>query len=342
MKISEQLIDLGIFAYRQKNATGTFKPHLSISFRSKKGRLHTFSIDTTRIPEKYTQPDAYLITHAHGDHHGKSAMLSNRSLCSDKTALALEARYGKKFNGKSVKIGETIDVGDVSIYTYPTEHTVGSTAFYWENDVGTRILVTGDVKDASSLPDCDVLITEANYGDPADLKCHFNDDLDGFRDIFESCNRVAFGAYAFGKAQRTVELLRKVGYNGAIEMEENTLNLTQLLLDNPGELSGIGESDNNEVCVVPPHYLDDLPEDISKYNVTGRINKNQVYPSIQISDHLDAFGLVDMVKSINPEITIVYHPKGHRPSKFSDYLNSIGIDSISIDNINNVLSNEFI
>ncbi|MFP4654155.1 MAG: MBL fold metallo-hydrolase [Methanohalobium sp.] len=342
MDISERLIDLGIFAFRQKNARGTFKPHLSIGFRSNEGRLHTFSIDTTRIPEKYTQPDAYLITHAHGDHHGKSAMLSNRSFCSDKTALALETRYGKQFRGISVEVGDTAYIGDVPVKTYPTEHTVGSTAFYWENDVGTRILVTGDVKDPTHLPECDVLITEANYGDPADLKCHFDDDLEGFKNTFENCDCIAFGAYAFGKAQRTVELLRNIGYNGAIEMEKKTLNLTRLLLDNPGELSDIGGYKDGCVCVVPPHNLGDLPEYISKYTVTGRMNKSQEYPSIQISDHLDAFGLVSMVKTINPEFTIVYHPKGNRPLKFADYLNSMGFESISIDDINNVLSNEFI
>lgn len=342
MDISERLVDLGIFAFRQKNARGTFKPHLSIGFRSNEGRLHTFSIDTTRVPEKYDQPDAYLITHAHGDHHGKSAMLSGRSFCSDKTALALETRYGKQFRGTSVEVGDTAYIGDVPIKTYPTEHTVGSTAFYWENDVGTRVLVTGDVKDATYLPECDVLITEANYGDPADLKCHFDDDLDGLKYTFENSERIAFGAYAFGKAQRTVELLRNMGYNGTIEMEEKTLNLTRILLDNPGHVSDIGESDNGCVYVVPPQNLDDLPESISKYTVTGRMSKNQVYPSIQISDHLDAFGLVNMVKTINPEFTIVYHPKGHRPSKFAGYLNSIDYDAMSIDDINNVLSNELI
>jgi len=340
ISILKRLIELGVFAFRQKNVRGTFKPHLAVKFRTMDdGSTRVFSVDTTRIQKKYPQPDAYLITHAHSDHHGKSAMLSECSVCSDKTAVALEIRHDKKYRGTTASIGETIDVSGVTVKTYPTGHTVGSTAFYWENDVGTRILVTGDVKDGSELPKCDVLITEANYGDPADPTCHFEDDITGFKNAMEKETNIAFGAYAFGKAQRTVELLRDLGYNGAIEMEEKSLELTQCLLENSGELVGLGESSRG-VCVVPPWHLKKLPHDVAKYVITGRSDHG--YPTIQISDHLDAPGLVKMVQDIDPKIVIVYHPNGHRPARFAAHLNSIGIDAIPIDEINNVLSNEFI
>lgn len=110
--------------------------------------------------------------------------------------------------GNICGVGEEIEVEGVKVKTFPTEHTAGATAFYWENDVGTRILVTGDVKDASKLPSCDVLITEANYGDPADPTCHFTDDLEGMKCALFEHESVAFGAYEFGKAQRAVELIR--------------------------------------------------------------------------------------------------------------------------------------
>ncbi|WP_321429709.1 hypothetical protein [uncultured Methanolobus sp.] len=89
--------------------------------------------------------------------------------------------------------------------------------------MGTRILVTGDVKDASMLPESDLLITEANYGDPGDTTCFFDDDLEGFENAFRDNPSIAFGAYAFGKAQRAVELLRGFGYGGVIEMDEKSL-----------------------------------------------------------------------------------------------------------------------
>ncbi|TGC08154.1 MBL fold metallo-hydrolase [Methanolobus halotolerans] len=334
------MVDLGIMVFRQKNVNGSFKPHLSVKFRSDEGELLTFSIDTTRTPAKYPQPDAYLITHAHSDHNGKSAMLSDRAICSDKTARALEIRHDKTYKGRTMELGASTEVNGVKVSTYPNFHTAGSTAFYWENDVGTRILVTGDVKDASQLPDCDVLITEANYGDPGDTTCYFDDDIQGFTNALQDNACVAFGAYAFGKAQRAVELMRSCGYNGAVEMEEKSLQLTRCLLDDAGDLAGIGESCGDPVCVVPPWDLDKLPSGMTKYVMTGRSDYR--YPAIQISDHLDARGLTDMVRELDPELTVVYHPGGHRPGRFASHLNSGGFNAIAIDRISNVLSNEFI
>ncbi len=338
--ISKKLIDLGVLALRQRNSRGTFKPHISIRFRDNAGDLRTFSIDTTRTPGKHPQPDAYLITHAHSDHHGKSAMLSPRAVCTDKTAAALEIRHDKKYVGSTCRLGNEIEIEGTVVKTYPTEHTAGAAAFFWENDVGTRILVTGDVKDASKLPPCDVLITEANYGDPEDPSCHFADDLDSMKCALFESGPVAFGAYEFGKAQRAVELMRGFGYNGAIRMEARVRALTRSMLEDAGELAGLESEGDDEVFVVAPWELDRLPWNVKKYVLSCRADYS--YPIIKISDHLDACGLEAMVRKLNPEVTVVYHPGGHRPSKFSKHLNSIGIDSISIDQIGNVLSNEFI
>ena len=336
----KELVDLGVMVFREKNSRGSFKPHLSVKFRSVEGNLVTFSVDTSRTPAKYKQPDAYLITHAHSDHHGKSAMLSERAVCSEKTALALEIRHQRTYAGRTFKVGETIDIMGVRVQTFPNFHTVGSTSFMWENEIGTRILVTGDVKDTSMLPQCDVLITEANYGDPGDSTCYFEDDISGFECAFRDNPSIAFGAYAFGKAQRAVELLRGLGYDGVIEMDEQSLSLTRTLLDDAGELACIGASCIDCVSVVPPWDLGKLPHNMSKFVMTGRSDYR--YPAIQISDHLDARGLVNMVNDIDPEFTMVYHPGGHRPGRFAKHLGSIGFNALSIDQIDNVLSNEFV
>jgi len=343
--ISKKLIDLGVLPLRQKNSRGGFKPHLALRFKDEAGKLRMFSVDTTRTPKKCIQPDAYLITHAHSDHHGKSAMLSERAFCSEKTALALKLRHEREYKGKTFQLGESFEVEGVEVKTYPTGHTVGATAFSWENEVGTKLLVTGDVKDASALPACDVLVTEANYGDPSDPSCHFEDDPEGLKRAllkngFNSGKEkgVAFGAYDFGKAQRAVQLLRNFGYEGPIKMASKGRALTGNMLDGAGKLSGL-EGDSG-VFIVPPRALGKLPWGIKKYVLSCR--HDYPFPNIRLSDHLDVEGLEAMVRKIDPEVALIYHPKGPRPEIFAEHLNSLGIDSISLDKIGNVLSNEFI
>ncbi len=169
---------MGFTPARRKSPGGKNKPHVSLTFKAG-GKDLTFGVDTTRLSRNEDQ--YFLITHAHTDHYGKSAMLSKKSLASDKTALALELRHDQRFEGIRFKVGDTIDVEGVKVKTYHTYHSIGSTAFYWENDLGVKILVTGDIKDYRDLPKCDLLITEATYGNPDDLSCVFEDDYRGFQ-----------------------------------------------------------------------------------------------------------------------------------------------------------------
>lgn len=243
---SKELADLGFVVFRRQNEAGGIKPHLFVRFKSKDGRLLTFAIDTTRFSSKCSQPDAYLITHAHSDHYGKSAMLSPQSWCSEETAHALEIRYDKKYKGNTFKTGDTTDICGVAVQTFDVFHTPGSAAFYWENESGHSILVTGDVKDARFLPKCDVLLTEASYGDPADLSCYFKDDFEGLHHAVLSHigeRRIAFGAYEFGKSQKAVSLLREMGYNGPIAMNGKTLSLTESFVQNAGDLIHLETAD---------------------------------------------------------------------------------------------------
>ncbi len=323
MVLLKPLFDLGVLPIRYRSGRG-FKPHVSLVFNAE--RRLTFAIDTTNS----FSPDAYLITHAHSDHHGRSAMLSERAVCSEETAKALEILYGKKYAGRTFKVGETIDICGVDVKTYPTHHTIGSCAFYWENDVGTRVLVTGDVKDAKDMPKCDLMVTEANYGDPDDPKCHFKDDINAFNKAAEAGD-VAFGAYAFGKAQRAVRLLRESGYSGEIGMDPVSRALTEGLMANTGTLTDL-ESDCGVRITTPGEIMG--TKAARKFILTGMRYR---FPTINISDHMDADGLIGMVKKCEPEAVITYHPGGIRPLKLAAYLNRMGIYAKALEEINTVV-----
>lgn len=311
---------LGVVPQRRMNSRGRPAPHLSLSFDS-----HLFSIDTSRCPKGGVQPDAYLITHAHSDHHGRSAMLSESAVASKETARALEIRYGRKYMGRTFAVGKSILIGEVEVRTYPTGHTIGSAAFAWESEAGTRVLVTGDVKDYSALPRSDLLVTEANYGDPWDPSCTFDDDLTGFYDALEA--GASFGAYAFGKAQRAVALIRAMGLQGEIGMDDAVLSLTRELMPDAGPFADFREA---ETCVVAPGSLAQVPAK-RKYFLTGR--SDLPYPTIRLSDHLDFRGLMRMIERVSPEEVLVYHPGGERASLLANYLKQCGLAAASLDQI---------
>jgi putative mRNA 3-end processing factor len=317
-------MDLGVRPTRRLNRRGGCAPHLSIKFDS-----CIFSIDTSRAPKYMVQPDAYLITHAHSDHYGKSAMLSESAIASVETARALEIRYGREYKGRTFNIGESIMVDDVEIMTYPTGHTIGSAAFGWETEVGTRVLVTGDVKDYIALPRCDYLVSEANYGDPWDPSCIFDDDLGGFYEALES--GASFGAYAFGKAQRAVALIRAMGHDGEIGMDPQSLALTKALMPDSEPLSPVNGEGTN---VVTPWNLGHLPGR-NKYFLTGR--RDTSYPTIRLSDHLDFRGLMRMIEHISPQEVLIYHPEGERANLLAYHLQQCGLEATALEQIERTL-----
>jgi len=317
-------MDLGVEPVRRINGRGRPSPHLSVKFDS-----HVFSIDTSRSPQRSFQPDAYLITHAHSDHYGKSAMLSERAIASEETARALEIRHGRKYKGKTFKVGEELEIKGVEIETFATGHTIGSAAFLWKNEVGTRILVTGDVKDYSALPRCDFLISEANYGDPWDKNCIFDDDLAGFSGALET-GAATFGAYAFGKAQRAVALIRAMGYKGEIGMDAQSLALTGALMADKGPFTEVSDGLN----VVTPWNLSQV-KGRNKYVLTGR--NDYYYPTIRLSDHLDFRGLMKMIEHVNPQEIMVYHPGGQMSNMLAHHLQQCGMKATALDGIEKFL-----
>ncbi|MBN1324104.1 MAG: hypothetical protein JW986_08965 [Methanotrichaceae archaeon] len=319
-----EMLDLGVVPLRRRNGRGGLAPHLSLQFGA-----HLFSIDTSRSPKGSIQPEAYLITHAHSDHNGRSAMLSPLAIASHETARALEIRHGRRFNGRTFHVGEEIDVCGVAIKTHPTGHTIGSCAFSWETDVGSRVVVTGDLKEYASLPRADLLVAEANYGDPWDPDCCFEDDLGRFWEALQE--GATFGAYAFGKAQRAVALMRGMGYAEAIGMDPQSLALTKELLPKAGPLVDVSEWGAGPSVVAPSI----LPQMVGpKYILTGR--RDGRYNRIMISDHLDFRGLMRMFEHVSPEAAIVYHPQGPRSGLLASHLSQLGLPALSLDQIRNV------
>ncbi|MEI5681522.1 MULTISPECIES: ligase-associated DNA damage response exonuclease [unclassified Mesorhizobium] len=164
-----------------------------------------------------------LITHGHSDH----ARSGHRSvLATPETLDIMGLRYGADFAGttQAAKLGETIDVNGVAVTFHPAGHVLGSAQICVEKD-GMRIVASGDYKrraDSTCAPfvpiRCNVFITEATFGLP--VFKHPPDSGEIAR-VLKSAEQFPerahmIGAYALGKAQRVIKLLREAGYERTI------------------------------------------------------------------------------------------------------------------------------
>lgn len=164
-----------------------------------------------------------LITHGHSDHarSGHDKVLATRE-----TLDVMAIRYGVDFARESQEaaLGETVSVNGVSVTFHPAGHVLGSAQIAVEAG-GTRIVVSGDYKrrvDPTCRTfepvRCDVFVTEATFGLPV---FHHPPDsveiarlLTSVRQFPERTHIV--GAYALGKAQRVIALIRGQGYSAPI------------------------------------------------------------------------------------------------------------------------------
>src|SRR3954471_10407808 len=156
-----------------------------------------------------------LITHGHSDHArpGHEAVLATRE-----TLDFMRLRYGENHAGatQAVTYGETIDLNGVRVTFHPAGHVLGSAQICVEAD-GLRIVASGDYKDVADptcapfeLVRCDVFITEATFGLPV---FRHGEPAAETKKLLRSVALLPerghlVGAYALGKAQRMMALIR--------------------------------------------------------------------------------------------------------------------------------------
>ncbi len=166
-----------------------------------------------------------VITHAHSDHArpGHGAVLA-----STETLALMDQRMGEGRAGtvqQALPYGEPITLGDdVRLWIEPAGHVLGSSqvAMEWR---GTRAVISGDYKrepDPTCRPfvpiPCDVFVTEATFALPVFRHPPAEDEIAKLLAsvaLFPERTHVV-GAYALGKAQRVIALLRQAGWERPI------------------------------------------------------------------------------------------------------------------------------
>ncbi len=177
-----------------------------------------FFIDPTRPVERA------VITHGHGDHArpGHAHVLASPDTLAIMTARLGEGRAGD--SQQALDWGETLRIGEVSVWLQPAGHVLGSAQVAMDYR-GSRAVVSGDYKrtpDPTCAPfapiACDVFVTEATFGLPVFRHPPPEQEIRRLLAsvaLFPERTHVV-GAYALGKAQRLIALLRRAGWERPI------------------------------------------------------------------------------------------------------------------------------
>ena len=269
----------------------------------------SFHIDPTRPVEKA------LITHAHSDHArpGHGAVLAT-----PETLDLMKLRYGDNFAGtaQAIRYGESVDLGGAKVTFHPAGHVLGSAQIAIERG-GMRVVASGDYKNAPDptcapfeLVRCDVFITEATFGLP--VFRHGEPD----REIAKLLNSVALfperahliGAYALGKTQRLIALIRAAGYDQPIYLHGALERITHYYQSHGialGRLQAPRDAQKGTlagtIALCPPSALKELwsrrfPDPVSAFasgwmRVRARARQRGIELPLVISDHADWDGL---------------------------------------------------
>ena len=167
--------------------------------------------------------DRALITHGHSDH----ARSGHRSVLATRETLDIMAlRYGADFavSSQAARLGETISLKGVTVSFHPAGHVLGSAQIAVKHN-GFTIVASGDYKRqpdptcaAFEVVPCDVFITEATFALPVFRHPPAEDEIGKLLRSVEQFPKRSHlvGAYALGKAQRVMRLLRDAGYDRPI------------------------------------------------------------------------------------------------------------------------------
>ncbi|SFG36011.1 ligase-associated DNA damage response exonuclease [Methylobacterium gossipiicola] len=252
-----------------------------------------------------------LITHGHADHaragHG-------HVLATGQTLRIMAVRYGEDFcrSRQEATLGEAIRIGDVTVRFAPAGHVLGSAQIAIEAR-GVRVVVSGDYKrapDPTCLPfevvPCDVFITEATFGLPVFRMPDTGDEVQKLLDsvaLFPERAHIV-GAYALGKAQRVMALLRKAGYDRPIYLHGAMEKLTELykregvpLGETPKVIPTERAKLHGAIVLCPPSAIQDVwsrkfPDPVASFasgwmRVRARARQKGAELPLCISDHSD-------------------------------------------------------
>jgi len=272
-----------------------------------------------------------VVTHGHADH----ARAGNAAVyATPETVAIMQARYGAASAGAfhALPYRQSVSLGEAKVWLAPAGHVLGAAqaVIEWQ---GQRVVVSGDYKrraDPTCSPfepvPCDVFVTEATFGLP--VFRHPDSDGEVARllhslSLFPERTHLV-GAYALGKAQRMVALIRKAGYDRPIYLHGAMTKLMTLYAALGVDLGALRpathlKSDKlpGEIVVAPPsavaerwarRFADPVVAVASGWmRVRARARQARAELPLAISDHADWDELLQTLQDVGaPEIWVTH------------------------------------
>jgi len=272
-----------------------------------------------------------VITHGHADHAraGHGAVLAT-----PETLAIMATRYGEDFaeTRQPLRYGETTSVGDVQVGLAPAGHVLGSAqaVVSWK---GLKMVVSGDYKrrrDPTCVPFepivCDVFVTEATFALPVFRHPPASEEvaklLQSVRQFPERSHLV--GAYALGKAQRVIGLLREAGWTDPIPVHGALERLNALYGEFGVDLGSLEPATTRAkrdfagaIILCPPSALNSVwerrfPDPVAAFasgwmRIRARARQKAVELPLIISDHADWDELTQTIEEVHPGEVWITH-----------------------------------
>lgn len=288
--------------------------------------------------------DRAVVTHGHSDHarsgHG-------RVLATPETLAIMGARYGAEFTGEeqSSRYGDVTNIGGVEVSLAPAGHVLGSAqaVVRWK---GMTMVCSGDYKrrrDPTCVPfepvQCDVFISEATFALPVFRHPPAEHEIARLlASVAQFPERTHIvGAYALGKAQRVIALLREAGWTKPIYLHGAMQKLCDLYQELGVELgrlepATVAKSDKRdfagEIVIAPPSALQErwarrFAEPMDCFasgwmSVRQRAKQRGVELPLVISDHADWDELTETVKEIAPKELWITHGRDDALARWAE------------------------
>ncbi|MCQ0091286.1 ligase-associated DNA damage response exonuclease [Roseovarius sp. M141] len=285
-----------------------------------------FYIDPVRAVEKA------LVTHGHADHAraGHGAVMATAQ-----TLDIMAIRYGEDFAASCQVANEPQQVGDVRVSFHPAGHVLGSAQIALTHKMVGTAVITGDYSRSPNpactpfepVP-CDILVTEATFALPV-----FRHPDAGAEIVRLLASVAAFpdrahliGAYALGKAQRIIMLLRVAGWDGPIYIHGALQRLCDYHISQGIPLGDLrpatiarGQKGDfaGQIILAPPSafaatWAQRFPDPVICFasgwmQVRARARQRGVELPLIISDHVDWPDLTRTITELDPAETWVTH-----------------------------------